>query len=209
MPARTAANTVTALEQAVQTAPTLANRIDLSQAYIHEKIYGKAVNLLEPLTLEAPGNVVVWNNLCVARALQQELNLALEACTKGVKVDGSFELIRNNLKWAQAEREKVLQALHSEQAVGPRKRDEQFYLDQGLNYLHIGDYKQAELSWQKVLQVQPGSALAWNNIGTAQMMQKHYREALASFQKAQALDSQNTLFLNNVAWARSTLQQGE
>jgi len=196
------------LEALAKAQPTAENRINLSQAYIQNKSYGQAIDLLTPLVAEMPKNAIAWNNLCVARMLQQEINLALEACQHGVESDSSFQLVRNNLRWAQGERDKTLAAIAEQEKTEPANRDVAFYLSEGLNQLHLGLYDQAMASWQQVLKFDPKNALAWNNIGTAQMMQHHPQEARASFEHAKELDPGNALMSNNLAWAEHVLQAG-
>ncbi len=205
---RAASSQVATLEQKVQAEPTVENRINLSQAYIQDGRYGQASELLKKLVVEAPTNAIAWNNLCVAHMMQQELNLAIDACQSGVHSDANFQLVRNNLKWAEDERTKTVAAVAEQEKTAPAQRTSAFYLAEGMNLLHLGSYDQAIAAWQRALAVEPNNAVAYNNIGTAQMLQGRYTEAEASFRQAGSLDPGNTLMRNNLAWAKSMQPSG-
>jgi tetratricopeptide (TPR) repeat protein len=195
-------------EQLAQAQPTVQNRINLSQAYIKDARYGQAVALLRGTLAEDPNDVVAWNNLCVAHIFLKEFNLALDACKRGVQINESFQLVRNNLNWAEQERGKVVLALAEQEKTEPGQRDSSFYLEEGLNYLHLGAYEEAESAWRRVNKLDPRSSLAWNNLGTAEMMQHRYDTALQNFVKARALDPKSILIQNNIAWAQASIKNG-
>ena len=199
--------TTASVEQLAHAQPTSANKINLSQAYINDGRYGQAVELLAALLTTEPNNVVAWNNLCVAHTFLKEYDSALESCNRGIKANASFQLVRNNLKWAQEERGKVVLALAAQQKTEQSRRDAAFYLSEGLNYLHLGAYEEAESAWHRANEVDPASALPWNNLGTAEMMQHHYSTALQDFQKAKALDTNSELIQNNIAWAQASINK--
>ncbi len=190
------------LEHFALSNPTAANRINLSQAYIGRGMMSRALLVLNALVADEPQNALAWNNLCVAHTLQQEYNDAIGACETGVRADGSMQLIKNNLRWAQDEKAKVLVALSEAAHTPPSKRTADFYLADGLNHLHVGEYDQALTDWQLCLQTDPHNSAAENNIGMVQMLQAHYVEAESSFRKAVVLDPASQLSRNNLAWAQ-------
>lgn len=200
-------NALSSLEALARTEPTLEHRINLSQAYIQQGQYGQAVEVLTPLLVEVPRSAIAWNNLCVARTLQLNFSLAIDACNRGIQVDPSYQLLRNNLKWAESERDRTVKTLAAQETTAPAQRDGAFYLSEGLNQLHLGAYTQAIAAWKRAAQLDSGSALPWNNIGIAEMMQQHYAEARADFLHAGTLDPQSQLVRNNLAWADRSLQQ--
>ena len=191
------------LELLAHTQPTTANRLNLSQAYIDNAQYGRAVTLLTSIVAEDPHQALAWNNLCVAHTLQLEFDLAIPACEAGMRADASIQLLRNNLNWAQGERTKVLVAL-SEQARTPvAQRDSAFYLAEGLNHQHLGEYDAALTCWRQSLELDPANGAALNNIGIVQMFQHRYTDAELSFRRATQLNPASQLMRNNLAWAMS------
>ena len=71
--------------------------------------------------------------------------------------------------------------------------------------LHAGEYDQAIQAWQRTLKIDPKSALAANNIGTAYMFKNEPATAISWFGKALALDPTLQIAKNNSAWARSEI----
>ena len=194
---------LTLLEAQTRSNPTEANRLNLSQAYIDRGMNARAIGVLNALVAEYPRNALGWNNLCVAHTLQQEYNLAIPACEAGIRADGSVPLLHNNLKWAQDERAKVLGAIAEEDKVAIANRDAAFYLNQGMNELHLGAYEEAVAAWKRCLQLDPRNGSAQNDIGVALMLQSQPVKAEASFREALAVDPNNALFHNNLNWALS------
>jgi tetratricopeptide (TPR) repeat protein len=189
------------LEHLASSDPTSAHRLNFSQALIDHGLQGRAIIVLNALIADEPMNTLAWNNLCVAHSLQQEYNLAVPACESGVRIDPSAQIIRNNLKWAQDERAHALQALAAQESTPGAQRTPAFYLAEGLNYLHLGNYDQAIGAWRQCLRLDHRNADAQNNIGIAQMMQSRYKEADASFREALTLNPGSQLAKNNLAWA--------
>jgi len=193
-------------ESAAQSSPTSTNRISLSLAYINGGQPARAIPVLSAVVAEDKTNAVAWNDLCVAHTLQKEYATAIDECNRALTINPEFQLARNNLKWASDEKSKVLGANTVAAQTAP-VHDGAFYLAEGLNDLHAGDYDQSIVAWREMLKLEPKSAVAANNIGTAYMMKKHPDEAAAWFNKAIEFDPGMQLAKNNLAWAQS-VQQG-
>ena len=206
-PSAASTASVATLEAAARSNPTSANQINLSQAYINNNAPGRAVPVLQGLLASDPNNLIAWNNLCVAHTLLQEYIPAMDACNHALQIDPGYQLARNNLKWAQNERQKAVEALAAQEQTAPTDRNSGFYLAEGLSQLHLGDYDQAIKAWQIALQRDPNNALAANNIGTAYMMKQQPATAITWFQKAIALDPSLQIAKNNLAWANSELNK--
>jgi tetratricopeptide (TPR) repeat protein len=196
-PRQTAGTDIASLEALVNASPTNDNRINLSIAYINGGSASRAIPILQSVVAEDKSNVVAWNDLCVAHTLQKDYDNAIEECNKALLISPSFQLARNNRQWAQDEKNKSLGV--KEDAVS---RDAAFYVKDGLKQYNLGFYDQAIGSWQHALELDPSSASAENNIGTAYMMKKHPAEALVWFNKAIALDPTLQIAKNNLAWAQ-------
>lgn len=76
-----------------------------------------------------------------------------------------------------------------------------FYINQGLEYYNSGNYDKSIETWDKILNIDPKSATALNNIGSAFMMKNQYNDAIVLFKKALELEPDNQLAKNNLAWA--------
>jgi tetratricopeptide (TPR) repeat protein len=190
------------LEEMARTQPSSENRLHLSWGYLAVNKPGQAIPLLESMLAEDKNNADAWNNLCVAHAMQMSYNLAVEDCTRALQREPQFQLAGNNLKWAQGGIDQARQSIASEEQLAPASRNAASYLAEGLNFLHIGNYDRAINAWRRALELDPGSALAANNIGVAYLAKKQPAKAIAWFEKALSLDPSLQLARNNLAWAR-------
>jgi tetratricopeptide (TPR) repeat protein len=192
-----------ALEGAVRNDPSVENKVNLSLGYIQAGQAGRAIPLLEAVTAADPKNSLAWNNLCVANTLQQNYKEGMDDCGRALAAKPDFPLAKNNLKWATDERDKTVKSLAEMEETDPAKRDAKFYLGEGFAFLHIGNYPEAVHAWQRMLEVDPKSAVAANNIGLAMMMERQPAGAIPWFQRAVALDPTMQVAKNNLAWAES------
>jgi tetratricopeptide (TPR) repeat protein len=194
---------LSSLQSAAASSPTPANRLNLALAYIQANTPERAVPVLLALVAEDKGNVTAWNDLCVAHILQKDYGTAIANCEEALRVQPGYQLAANNLKWAQDEQRKAVAALGAQKKTAPDARDSAFYVNEGLDYLHLGDYDDAIQSWQRALAQDPHSAIAANDIGTAYMLKKQTATAIPWFQKAITMDPSMQLAKNNLAWAHS------
>jgi protein O-mannosyl-transferase len=206
-PPAPAVSNIATLEAAVRANPTVDNRINLSQAYINGNDPVHAITVLQAVIAADPNNLIAWNNLCVAHVMQQDYRSALEECKRAVQIGPTFQLAANNLKWAQDENDKTLKALATMEQTPPAARDAKFYLAEGLDYLHVGNYDQAIKAWQSALGVDPKNALAANNIGDAYMLKKQPANALQWFQRSLTIDPSLQIAKNNAAWANDEISK--
>ncbi|WP_288097521.1 tetratricopeptide repeat protein [Hydrotalea sp.] len=194
---------IAALEQLANSNPTSANVIALSVAYINNNMPGKAVKPLTDLIKKDPKNATAYNNLGVANILLKNYQTGIEACTKAIQIDTSFQLAKNNLKWGLDEKNKALNSIEAMQAITLEKRDAGYFVQLGLLYLQVGNYEKSMATWQVGIDKFPeNKAVYYNNIGTAMVLKKDYDKAIEMFNKALAADPSNQLVKNNINWAQ-------
>lgn len=201
------ATSLATLEEKARTNPNATNRLNLSLAYINAGEPGRAPAVLHDLLAAEPNNVAAWNNLCVAHIELHELEPALDECGRAVSLDPKYGLARNNLRWAESERQAESDALAKMEQTPPGSRDTAYFLAQGMHYLHLGNYDAAINSWQRVLLIDTRNASAANNIGTALMMKKQPEVAQTWFERAISWDPGMQIAKNNLAWAESEEQK--
>jgi len=204
-PPPAAVSDVASLEALARQSPTETNLINLSMAYINGGVSARAIPVLQAVVARDKNSAVAWNDLCVAQTLQHGYADAIDSCNQALAISPTFQLARNNLRWASDERQKTLAAIATADKTAP-VHDTDFYIAQGLNYIHVGDYDQSIVAWQHALELSPKNALATNNIGTAYMMKKHPEVAIGWFEKAIALDPTLQIAKNNLAWAEGELK---
>ena len=205
-PATVATADIAASEVLARQNPSETNLINLSLAYINGGASGRAIPVLQAVVVRDKNSAVAWNDLCVAQTLQGGYAEAIDACNRALTINPTFQLARNNLRWASDERQKTLATIHTADKTAVVHNTD-FYMAQGLNYIHVGDYDQSIVAWQQALALSPKSALATNNIGTAYMMKKHPEIAIGWFEKAVALDPNLQIAKNNLAWAQGELRK--
>jgi len=196
------APSIASLEALVSAQPTAANRINLSLAYIQAGRPAPAVPVLQAVLAEDKTNAIAWNNLCVAHTMQQEYRDGIDDCNHALAIQPDFQLAKNNLKWVTDERDATVKAITMQEQTDASKRDAAFYMAEGLNFLHLGNYDEAIHAWHRTLDMDPHNAAAANNIGTALMFEKQPDAAVPWFQKAIDFDPTMQLAKNNLAWAR-------
>jgi len=197
---------VASLKQDARIDPALEQRLNLSLAYIQANQPDRAILVLDGVIAESRGNAAAWNNRCVAEIMQKSYDSAMADCREALRIAPDFQLAKNNLKWAedQSRKESSLNDRNKGKvrSSSPNAND---YLVQGLNFLHAGQYDRAIDAWQHTLTIDPGSALAANNIGTAYMFKKEPAKALSWFEKALSFDPTLQIAKNNLEWAQSEI----
>jgi len=76
------------------------------------------------------------------------------------------------------------------------------YLETSLAFYHAGDYTGCIEAARKALDLRPGYAAAWNNIGAAYNSMHKWDEGIQAEQEAVRLDPSFQLAKNNLAWAQ-------
>jgi protein O-mannosyl-transferase len=196
-----AVSNIPALEAAVNENPSFDNLVNLSMAYINNNMPGKSIDHLKQAIELNPKSAIAYNNLGVAYTMLQQYQNGADACTKALEIDPSFQLAKNNLKWASDEKDKVLTAIAELEKVKSDKRDAPYYMGLGLDYFQIGNYDKAIQIWTKASEKDPKSGAPLSSIGTAFMMKNQVDDAIAIFQKAIAMNPDDQLAKNNLAWA--------
>jgi tetratricopeptide (TPR) repeat protein len=195
---------IATLEKIVAADPSTANILSLAATYIKSDVPSRAFPYLKVLIKREPGNASAYCDLGVANIMLKNYKQGIEACTKAVHLDSTFQLAKNNLKWGLDERAKVLAAIDALNTRPEDKKDDAYYTLLGIYNFQVGDYEKSIAAWQTgVRQFPANSAVYYNNIGSAQVIEKQYAAATASFNKVLNIDPNNQLAKNNIVWANS------
>ncbi|MES2287015.1 MAG: tetratricopeptide repeat protein [Bacteroidota bacterium] len=194
---------VAAYENAAATNPTFSNLLNLSNAYINSGVAGKAIEPLKKAIELNPESAIAYSNLGFAYTIIQQYKKGIEFGQKAVQLDSTFQLAKNNLNWALTEQNKLLQAIAEVEKTPEDKRNTDFYIMYGLQYLKLQDYDKSIAIWNKILVTEPKNSAALINIGVAYMSKTQYDDAVKSFQKAIDANANDQLAKNNLAWALS------
>lgn len=184
---------------------TAQGALNAAFSLIRAKQPARAIPLLNAILTADPRNALALNDRCVANIMLGIFTPAIEDCQKAIALSPDLQLARNNLAWAEGERDKARQKAARQEQSSLSQRDETFYINEGLALLHAGNYEEAIRAWRRALQINPRAALAANNIGTALMLEHEPRQALAWFEKATKFEPSLQIARNNVAWAKSEI----
>jgi tetratricopeptide (TPR) repeat protein len=92
--------------------------------------------------------------------------------------------------------------------TGPPVQDADFWVNESLRLNQAAQYEQSIAAARNALRLNPGSAIAWNNIAADDTSLRRWDEAIAAAQKAVALQPDFQLAKNNLAWALSEKKLG-
>lgn len=192
---------IAAYEAVANATPSFSNLLNLSNAYINSGMAGKAIEPLKKAIELNPESAIAYSNLGFAYTIIQQYKKGIEFGQKAVQLDSTFQLAKNNLNWALTEQNKLLQAIAEVEKTPEDKRNTDFYIQYGLQYLKLQDYDKSIAIWNKILVTEPKNSAALINIGVAYMSKSQYDEAAKFFQKAVEANTNDQLAKNNLAWA--------
>lgn len=192
---------VATYENAANLDPSYQNLLNLSNAYINTGAAWKAIEPLNKAIALNPKSAVAYSNLGFAYTVLQQYTKGIEYGEKAVEIDSSFQLAKNNLKWAKDEQNKILSAIETMEKTSPDKRDNGFYVALGLLNLKLENYDKSIEIWNNILVTEPKNAIALINIGVAYMSKRQYNDAIKYFKKAVDNNLNDQLAKNNLAWA--------
>lgn len=192
---------IAAYEAVANATPSFSNLLNLSNAYINSGMAGKAIEPLKKAIELNPESAIAYSNLGFAYTIIQQYKKGIEFGQKAVQLDSTFQLAKNNLNWALTEQNKLLQSIAEIEKTPEDKRNTDFYILYGLQYLKLQDYDKSIEIWNNILVKEPKNAAALINIGVAYMSENQYAEAVKCFQKAVDANANDQLAKNNLAWA--------
>ncbi|MDO9187857.1 MAG: tetratricopeptide repeat protein [Bacteroidia bacterium] len=192
---------IAAYEAVANATPSFSNLLNLSNAYINSGMAGKAIEPLKKAIELNPESAIAYSNLGFAYTIIQQYKKGIEFGQKAVQLDSTFQLAKNNLNWALTEQNKLLQSIAEIEKTPEDKRNTDFYILYGLQYLKLQDYDKSIEIWNKILVTEPENSAALINIGVAYMSKNQYDDAVKCFQKAVDANANDQLAKNNLAWA--------
>ena len=157
--------------------------------------YQKSVEAAQSALQLQPDSAVAYNNICAGYNQLQQWDKAIAACQKALEITPDFERAKNNLRIAQAA------------GVMPAKSHDD-YINDSVAFYNAGDYQRSLEAAQSALQVQPDSAIAYNNICAADNQLKQWDKAIEACQQALAIQPDFELAKNNLRAAQEARTVG-
>jgi len=143
-----------------------------------------------------PENAAAYNNLAVGYAGLGNWNEAVKAIRTALRLQPGFHLAVNNLAW-------FLKAKPSATSLAEVAQDTASWLDLSLGYYQDKRFAESIDAARELLKLEPGNALAYNNIAAAYASRGMWDEAIQAAQAAILLDPGLQLARNNLAWAEA------
>jgi eukaryotic-like serine/threonine-protein kinase len=171
--------------------------------------YSEAIAELNRAQALAPNSDEVYWRLGNVYLSKGDMPHAIEAYQKAVQLNPYYWVNENSLGHAYyqtGEYEKALQAFKQVATLEPDVNAG--YQNAGNVLVQQGKYSEAVPFLQRAVQIEPDS-VAYTNVGTAYFFLKRYAEASEAFEKAVALNSNDTQLIVNLGDAYHALGQTE
>jgi tetratricopeptide (TPR) repeat protein/F0F1-type ATP synthase assembly protein I len=185
-------------QEAVKTNPTPENYVNLSLAFYNNGQYLESAEAAKAAAAIKPDYSLAWNNICAAYNKIGEWDSAQVAGLRAVEISPNDELARNNLLYAQSQKARFDQ-MEAEARV---KNDYASWLNLGLEWDKVGNYKKFMIAEQQATLLNPTDPVAWNNVCVAANKLGDWDRAIVAGERAVKLKPDFQLAKNNLAEAR-------
>ncbi len=151
-----------------------------------------------------PNSALAYNDLGAVLNSYGRWDDAIVALQKAAELDPALDLAKNNLVYSISQK-----ARGGRSAATPgNARTAADRLNAGLSLYASSNFAAAEAEFRKAIELDPGSALAYNDLGATLNNLQRWDEAIAALGKAVALNPALDLARNNLAWAVSQKVRG-
>ena len=135
-------------------------------------------------------SAIAYNNICAAQIGLEQYEQAIESCLKALERSPKFERARNNLEWIfEIQAEKTPTA--------------GVYLNLGEVRYWQGALDESIDASMLALELDPESAIAYNNLCAAHAAGGKWAEAIVECEMALAIDPDYELATSNLTWAQT------
>jgi uncharacterized protein (TIGR02996 family) len=177
--------------------------INLSLKQYQEALYPEAIESARHALQLDPNSAEAYTNIGAGYGRMQQWDEAIRNEREALRLKPGFQLAQNNLN------------LYLQQKAAPRDNRASAapaaddFVNQSLRLNQAGRYAESIAAARKALQLNPGSAEAWNNIAADNEALHRWDDAIAAAQKAIALKPDFQLARNNLAWSLSQKAAGK
>ena len=182
-------------------AKTYDDYINDSLALYNAGDYQKSIAAAQSALQLQPNSAVAYITICAGHNQMKQWDQAIEACQKALAIDPNSTLAKSNLAMAQAA------GLSPAGGPTPTKSYED-YINDGLAFYNAGDYQKSVEAAHSALQLQPNSALAYNNICAAYNQLQQWDQAIEACGRALAIQPDFKRARNNLRAAQEARTPG-
>jgi tetratricopeptide (TPR) repeat protein len=172
-----------------QTAPTTtivptSNHTSNGLNYYNSKMFNEAIVEFK-LALEADKNsAILINNIVAAYNNLTMFDDAIDWANKGLKIDPTFNLLKNNLNIALSEKKKM-------------QYNERYFIGASYNYYKQKEFNKCVQASKEILKLNPKNTAAYNNICSAYNELREFKKAAEACDAGLALAPNEQLIKNN------------
>lgn len=184
----------------VKESPVAENYFRLGFAYYKAKMYNESIEANKEALLVNPEYEDALNNMAAAYMELQQWDEVISACEKALEINPAYKLARNNLNYA-------LSMKNPGNKPAVKKTDKSFaqLLNISAEYFNNGRYEECISACVEALEIEPASAVAYNNICISQYMLGNYAEAEKACKKALKIKPDFNLAANNMKMVKEKL----
>lgn len=190
----THATTDSSAAPAAAPAPAASTHLLTGLNLYEAKNYNGAAKEFKQAVKDNPGDSLAWNDLIAAYNNLEMYQDAVAAGEEALSHFPRYELLVNNVKLART-------------GAAGLQLTEQYLIALSYNYYTQEEYAACIRSSYQLLQRNPRSDLAYNNICASQNILGHYPEAKIAAEKGLAINPANQLLRNNLAVTLKALGQ--
>jgi tetratricopeptide (TPR) repeat protein len=170
--------------------------LESSFQHYQARRYDEAVTAAKGAIAMNPNSAEAYNNLAVSYLGLRKFDEATQAAQTAIRLQPNSQLAKNNLVWIQQERAKA-----SAPAVAPAAATQAAALvNQSLEHSKARRFRECIDTATQAVKLNPGSAIAFNNIGFCSANLQLWDDAIRNTAEAVRLDPTLQIAKNNLAW---------
>ncbi|MBN8696614.1 MAG: tetratricopeptide repeat protein [Bacteroidetes bacterium] len=190
-------NATAQLEEEAKISNSPEKYLDLSLKYYQLGNYEKCIEAANAAIQLKPDYAEAYNNIGNSYNLLKNYPKAIEALQKALSIKPDYELAKNNLQVA-LNGDKVINEQESKVAAKPSAEG---YLDLSLSFYNQGLWEKCIEACNKAIQLKPGYADAYSNMGACYNQLKQWDKAIVACQQALKSNPEHKLAKGNLNWA--------
>ena len=180
--------------------PVILSKKALPEAIDQKYLQDKILSCRDELQ-KNDKNAVAYTNIGEATRRLGDLPVALIAQQEAVKLDPNLQEAKIGLGLVQADMGKIAEANKTIQDTLAQKESAIAYFYQGVAFAQQKDWKSAEASYRRAINLNPNIAEAYYNLGVALGEQGNREGAIAAYQKAISINLNDDYAYNNLGVA--------
>lgn len=188
----------------VKESPTADNYFRLGFAYFKAQMFEESIEANKKAVLINPEFEDALNNIAAAYMEKQQWDEVISTCEKILEINPAYSLARNNLNYALS-----MKNPGNKPVVKKKDKTSGELLNESVEYFNKKQYEKCISACLEALEIEPASAIAYNNICMSHYMLGNYAEAEKACKKALKIKPDFNLAKNNLKMVREKVKGTE